>query len=196
MEKCVFIGYPEGYKGWKFYNPTTKCTVISERADFDERYFPLAARPSTPSLSVPIPPKPPSTSFTPLSDNQKPPATDIYHPQRNLDSECESDDDLDQGGDEDLAAGDPDPIPPPIAAPELVPAPPHTPSPSPSLTLGTRPPSPIRIGARLPPRQRQKPREWWKLSPAQLDDVVDEDDSDDELAMSAALPDEPLTYAE
>ena len=36
-EKCVFIGYPDGYKGWKFYNPTTKHTVISERADFDER---------------------------------------------------------------------------------------------------------------------------------------------------------------
>ena len=25
MEKYVFIGYPQGYKGWKFYNPTTKC---------------------------------------------------------------------------------------------------------------------------------------------------------------------------
>ena len=23
MEKCIFIGYPEGYKGWKFYNPIT-----------------------------------------------------------------------------------------------------------------------------------------------------------------------------
>ena len=20
MEKCIFIGYPEGFKGWKFYN--------------------------------------------------------------------------------------------------------------------------------------------------------------------------------
>ena len=40
MEKCVFIGYPEGYKGWMFYNPTTKRTVISEQAEFDERYFP------------------------------------------------------------------------------------------------------------------------------------------------------------
>jgi hypothetical protein len=37
-EKCIFIGYPEGYKGWKFYNPETKKVVISERADFDERY--------------------------------------------------------------------------------------------------------------------------------------------------------------
>lgn len=23
MERCIFIGYPEGYKAWKFYNPTT-----------------------------------------------------------------------------------------------------------------------------------------------------------------------------
>jgi hypothetical protein len=40
MEKCDFIGYPQGYKGWKFYNPITKRTIISERAEFDERYFP------------------------------------------------------------------------------------------------------------------------------------------------------------
>jgi hypothetical protein len=39
MEKCIFIGYPDGYKGWKFYNPITKKTVISERAEFDERYM-------------------------------------------------------------------------------------------------------------------------------------------------------------
>src|SRR5579859_1432045 len=34
MEKCIFIGYPPGYKGWKFYNPVTKKVFISERADF------------------------------------------------------------------------------------------------------------------------------------------------------------------
>jgi len=38
MEKCIFIGYPDGYKGWKFYNPRSKRVIISERADFDERY--------------------------------------------------------------------------------------------------------------------------------------------------------------
>jgi hypothetical protein len=41
MQKCVFLGYPEGYKGWRFYNPTTKKVIITERADFDERYMPL-----------------------------------------------------------------------------------------------------------------------------------------------------------
>ena len=40
MEKCIFIGYPQGYKGWKFYNPITKKAIISERAEFDERFFP------------------------------------------------------------------------------------------------------------------------------------------------------------
>ena len=49
MEKCVFIGYPDGYKGWMFYNFTTKQTVISECAEFDERYFPgLKCTPLTP----------------------------------------------------------------------------------------------------------------------------------------------------
>jgi hypothetical protein len=54
MEKCVFIGYPQGYKGWKFYNPTTKKTVISERADLDERYFPLSKRPTSASFPPPV----------------------------------------------------------------------------------------------------------------------------------------------
>jgi hypothetical protein len=36
MEKCIFVGYPQGYKGWTFYNPTTKRTIISEQAEFDE----------------------------------------------------------------------------------------------------------------------------------------------------------------
>ena len=64
MEKCIFIGYPEGYKGWKFYNPTTKKTIISERADFDERYFPglknaPCLSPALPaSFSVPTSPSP------------------------------------------------------------------------------------------------------------------------------------------
>ena len=29
MQKCIFIGYPAGYKGWKFYNPSTKKVIIS-----------------------------------------------------------------------------------------------------------------------------------------------------------------------
>src|SRR5882724_203261 len=37
MKRCVFIGYTDGYKGWKLYDPTTKCTSISECAVFNKR---------------------------------------------------------------------------------------------------------------------------------------------------------------
>jgi hypothetical protein len=30
MEKCIFIGYPPDYKGWKFYNPATKKSFIHQ----------------------------------------------------------------------------------------------------------------------------------------------------------------------
>jgi len=40
----VFVGYPSGYKGWKFYNPSPKKYIISEQAEFDERIFPGLAK--------------------------------------------------------------------------------------------------------------------------------------------------------
>ena len=69
MEKCVFIGYPDGYKGWKFFNPITKRAVISERAEFDERYFPgLKHTPLTPEPFEPLEPIIPSI-LTPTLDS-------------------------------------------------------------------------------------------------------------------------------
>jgi len=53
MERCIFVGYPPGYKAWKFYNPVTKKFVISERAIFDERYFPGLAK--SPAGLPPVP---------------------------------------------------------------------------------------------------------------------------------------------
>jgi len=50
MEKCVFIGYSQGYKGWK---STTKKVVILERADFEEKYFPMSKRPTAASFPPP-----------------------------------------------------------------------------------------------------------------------------------------------
>src|SRR5258707_6941900 len=58
MCKLVFIGYPTGYKGWKFWDLTSKCSIICERADFDERYFPARKDASPipiPSLLTPEP---------------------------------------------------------------------------------------------------------------------------------------------
>jgi len=153
MEKCIFLGYPEGYKGWKFYNPTSKRTLISERADFDERYFPMSKR-------SPLPSQPPPTAPALV-----PPVAPVeyYNPGATLDSESECNEVLDHGGEPIPLPANPEPP----AVPDEAPAPPvHTPSPEPR----PRPSSPVGIGARLPMRNRQKPREWWKLSPAQLDE--------------------------
>jgi hypothetical protein len=211
-----------GYKGWKFYNPTTKKTVIAERADFDERYFPLSKRPSVPSIAPPslaventpaVTTKLPSSApaeNTPaaaaprrprtLPAAPKPARKSYYVPPHSDDSDSDdepsSDESLDHGGD----IGPPalPAVVPVVPAPAPVSAspPPHSPSP----VAPPRPPSPIGIGARMPRRTRMKPREWWKLSNAQLDDEVDDDIEDAEMGYEIALSTvsnaEPLSYAE
>jgi len=112
------------------------------------------------------------------------------------DDESNSDESLDHGGE----------IGPPAApvvdavAPAPAPAPPETPPRSPSPAAPPRPPSPIGIDARLPRRTRNKPREWWKLSNAQLDNEVDDEIEDAdmgyEIACSTVSMAEPLSYAE
>ena len=150
-DKCVFIGYPEGYKAWKFYNLSTKRTLISERADFDERHF--LARPST----LPSPPLATSSS----SSSYVPPVV--------------SDDEDSPGS----VTGGGQPAIPQLPAPAPAPAQPATPPPPPPALLpdpapAPAPPgglpngSPIGIGARLPARRRNPPGQWWKLGPAQL----------------------------
>ena len=153
MVKCVFLGYPEGYKGWKFYNPTSKHTLISERADFNERYFPMSKR-------LPLPSQPPPTAPIPVLPSLP---VEYFNPGATLDSESECNEVVDHGG-------EPLPLPAnpelPAVLDEIIVPPVRTPSPDPH----PRPASPVGIGARLPMRNRHKPREWWKLSPVQLDD--------------------------
>ena len=105
-EKCVFIRYPDGYKGWKFYNPTTKRTVISEHADFDEH--PSAATITLNAvLAVPyIAPDLPGDD----DEDGLPAALEMLPPQGKLD---------------DKDAKEPAPLPP-------APIPPATPPPAPA----------------------------------------------------------------
>jgi Reverse transcriptase (RNA-dependent DNA polymerase) len=39
-KKCIFVGYPDGVKAWKFWDPVEKKIIISSHAVFDERCFP------------------------------------------------------------------------------------------------------------------------------------------------------------
>jgi len=158
MEKCIFIGYPDGYKGWKFYNPVTKKTVISERAEFDERFFPGLRK-----TTIAMPPdtyQPPTVpSFVDLHENSDPPeATIVELP--------------DLGGDDDDDQAPPPPqIPNPPAIPQVIPQSPKTPPPRP---VPNTPP----LALRRQPRVRNAPGEWWKVR--QPTPAIPEDSSDSE----------------
>lgn len=47
--RCIFVGYPNGKKGWKLYDSTTKTFFISRDVVFYEDQFPLAD-PVSPTL--------------------------------------------------------------------------------------------------------------------------------------------------
>jgi hypothetical protein len=126
-EKCVFIGYPDGYKVWKFYNPITKRTVISKHADFDER--PPAVPAVTPTTVPAVPYTAPDLPGD-VDEDEPLPAAEMPPPQGDLD-------------DEDTEEPAPLPLPP---------TPPATPLPAPA-----RAPSPVGIGARMPARSCQPP---------------------------------------
>jgi hypothetical protein len=167
-KKCVFIAYPDGCKGWKSYNPTMKRTVISEHTNCDER--PAAVATGTPTTAPPVPYSAPDLPGD-VDEDEPLPVAEMPPPQGNLDD-----------GD----AKEPAPLP-------LPPAPPATPPPA-----LARAPSPVGIGARMAARNRLPPREWWKLSPAQL--VGHVDDSDDEEAdiaqcLAASSP-HPRSFAD
>jgi hypothetical protein len=57
MEKAVFMGYPAGFKAWKFWNPTAQRLIIAERAEFEKRSFPTnKPKPAEqPPASIPAP---------------------------------------------------------------------------------------------------------------------------------------------
>ena len=69
------MGYFAGYKGWQFYNPITKKFIISERAEFDERYFPRTQM--TTMNSIPTP-----TSLTFINGSDMPDLGD-HHLNKN-----------------------------------------------------------------------------------------------------------------
>jgi len=118
MEKCIFIGYPPDYKGWKFYNPITKKSVISERAQFDERYF-LGIKESVPSVIPTTLLEYPPTHTTP---SQQPSSVPLdISPPGDSDGESEHSGDVyDHGGGSDGSAP-PHPNVPPHQSPSLSP---------------------------------------------------------------------------
>jgi hypothetical protein len=200
------LGYPQGYKGWKFYNPATQKVVISERADFDERYFMLQR------LSVPhLPPtRPDSLLETPTVISLLPDLVDNV-----LDAPFDSQKPV-HGGDgstaSDLPSAPPISHPSPSVHPHTPPStyhslPPDTPLPAtPPAGFPLPPPATPRPQRLRRPRDQWLPEQWavpdrYKLprepTPAVASSDEEDSRSDDPLDLiqaGAASTAEPTSY--
>src|SRR6267378_6693571 len=211
-EKCVFIGYPQGYKGWKFYNPVTKKVIISERADFDERFLMLQKH-SVPQFPPPHPESlidpPPAISLLPelLEDALDPPEV----PQKS-----------NHGGDGSTSSDQPSvpfisphspSTPSQSTASTYISFPPHTPSPAPPPARSIAPPhAQIDPPSSTRPQCIRRPRDEWlrdqyvvpecyrqpreptPVIPSSDEEEDDSDDPLDNLKAHAASTAEPTTY--
>jgi len=109
-KKCIFVGYPEGVKAWRFWDPVDKKFIISSHAVFDERCFPGNSTTAINLMGEPALPIPP------------PPMQVVLH----------------QGGDDESA--DEEPLAPVVApAPLPPPAPINPPSPRPAAPIRQNP---------------------------------------------------------
>ena len=116
--KCIFVGYPEGVKAWRFWDPVDKKFIISSHAIFDERCFPGN---STSTINL---------LGSPVISRHVPQSPRLVVHQGGEDSHSESDND------------DPPPIVPIVQNQNFVPPAPPTPPPAPAplqLSTGTAP---------------------------------------------------------
>ena len=157
-QKCVFIGYPAGYKGWMFYNPLTKKTLISDSVTFDERAFPGLSK--TPVIEENSP-----YDFLLVDDTTVPSQVGVVPDQVGVLPGLIGDE-LDQVGDSENSApvspspqSSPSPSPSPSPAPSPVASP--TPPPVPPVTSKGKakvvPTQPVRRST----RKRQPPQQYW-----------------------------------
>ena len=188
--KCIFLGYPDEYKGWKCYDPVTKRVLVSRDVIFNEAELPgLGIKDSTITGSS-LQPTPPSVDQNTIHKFLIP-----------LDDDDDSPDDVDSVGDipqapvqpvqaEDPPQPDPlpaPPIPPPVPPPAI---PPPAPQPQPARVPAARkkkaaapaPPQPIRKSTRTV----KPPGEYWKVDHSMIHKyreptpVIPSDDEDED----------------
>jgi transposase InsO family protein len=177
VEKCVFIGYPPECKGWKFYNPVTRKIVISERADFDERYnyfgTPLnkhvdySKESIREELSKELTPEPTENRVTPFIEEVEDDSLELEQPDDN-----EPNDDIQE--DDDVA-----PVVPVVPAVPIVPVVPVV---APVPVVPVVAPAAPTTTKRRSDRVKNPPGKWWEIKPSKPrpPDTDDEDEEEDE----------------
>ena len=143
--KCVFIGYPANYKGWLFWNPTTKKEIISDSAVFNEQNFPgTSTTPVDLSVQIPHSADVPEQGGVDFNDDDvlPPPAAPEHHPHI-------------------PSSASPSPAPSTASSPahSPSPSPPPAPRPAPAPSAAKRQLSPASSPPPEPPIKRSKAEE-------------------------------------
>ena len=78
-QKCIYLGFETGYKGWRCLDPITKCTIISRDVIFNESEFPGLSTSSSadqelllPAFPLPRVTAPPDIAQEPQDPNPDP----------------------------------------------------------------------------------------------------------------------------
>jgi transposase InsO family protein len=191
--KCVFLGYPQDYKAWRFWNPDTQQIVISRDVIFDERPHDTQSSPPMKSLL------PSLDSLSKSSPCQRKISIPIVQ-NGDHDSDCDDDDSQchqpsvdNNSGEHTASPGLPAvPIPtlapapvPPTAPPILPDVPPPAPPPDvptiPSLPLQqTEPHSDNLPQPRRSTRIRHSPKPFWIVDHSKIHRPPPPGDTDDE----------------
>ena len=145
-QKCVFIGYPSNYKAWVFWNPVSKKEIVSNSAEFDERYFHgNSSKPidwKVPELSPEAPQEPVEAVGDSWHDLPQPPAAELPSDD---DADPKSEPDTDMLNSQNAAPSSPAPSsrsstpPAPPNRPDTPPAPPSPPSTPPAAPAPSTP---------------------------------------------------------
>ena len=160
---CIFLGYPDGIKGWRCYDPVARNIIISRDVILNEHKFPGLSRKSITSgipvsislndHKVTLPAEDPDDEIA--SAAEPPPVPDVLAEPNDT-----------------PAIPDAPPPPEPVQpepAPDAVPPAAAAPAPAPVQKPKSRrtnmgpPPAPTRTSS----RSKQPPTEWWKVPNAE-----------------------------
>jgi len=185
MEKCILVGYPMGYKGWLFYNPATKKTMISERAVFNKRSFSGLKKTGTVNLWPAnfLPPLPKTVELPNFrgddDDDSNQPSLPLDIPNAplppanapNVLTDADQPPITPKSEPQSTLLSDSSPhTPEPLFALPLSPVPPQPPR-KPKRTKLTQPePKTLQQSPRCSARESRPPGEWWVVQSTQVDE--------------------------
>ena len=159
--RCIFIGYPPDYKGWKVYDPLTQKITISRDVIFDEQTMPGTRTNASDSIYTPS-----HLDLVSESGGEQSQQSHYFSPLSNNDNDTLTS----EPDSESSPPSSPPPSPPLSPSIPSTPSPPSTPTPSEPHHSPSPPPAPSTVPSSRPTRSstritagKHRP-DWFKVT--------------------------------